>query len=56
MNASLDLLLPRYDFVFCDTGCGLDNLVIFPAMLGDPYSQVEEQLERFAADVMPQLG
>ena len=35
---------------------GLDNLVIFPAMLGDPYSQVEEQLERFAADVMPQLG
>ena len=35
---------------------GLDNLVIFPAMLGDPYSQVEEQLERFAADVMPQLS
>jgi alkanesulfonate monooxygenase SsuD/methylene tetrahydromethanopterin reductase-like flavin-dependent oxidoreductase (luciferase family) len=34
---------------------GLENLVIFPNMLGDPYSKSEEQMQRFAEGVMPQL-
>ena len=34
---------------------GIENLVLFPGMPGDPYSQVEDQLERIAADVLPQL-
>ncbi len=35
---------------------GIENLVLFPGMPGDPYGQVEEQLERIAADVLPQLA
>ncbi|MGO9961817.1 MAG: LLM class flavin-dependent oxidoreductase [Acidimicrobiales bacterium] len=32
---------------------GLENLVIFPNFAGDPYAETEEQLARFAADVLP---
>jgi alkanesulfonate monooxygenase SsuD/methylene tetrahydromethanopterin reductase-like flavin-dependent oxidoreductase (luciferase family) len=39
-----------------DEQLGLENLMLFPAMPGDPYGKVEEQLERLAADVLPQLG
>ncbi len=35
---------------------GIENLVFFPAMPGDPYGQVEEQLHRLAEGVVPQLG
>lgn len=35
---------------------GVDNLVFFPAMPGDPYGQVEDQLHRVAEDVLPQVG
>lgn len=38
-----------------DEQLGLENLMIFPAMPGDAYSKVEEQLHRFAENVMPQL-
>ena len=34
---------------------GLENLLLFPAMPGDPYSKVEEQLHRIAEEVLPQL-
>ena len=35
---------------------GLENLMLFPAMPGDTFGQVEEQLGRIASDVMPKLG
>ncbi len=35
---------------------GLENLTIFPNMPGDAYSRTAEQLERFAADVMPKIN
>jgi len=35
---------------------GLENLVLFPAMPGDAYSKVSEQISRLAEDVLPQLG
>lgn len=35
---------------------GLTDLVIFPAMPGDRYSRVKEQMTRFAEDVMPLLA
>lgn len=34
---------------------GLENLVVFPGMPGDTYEKVEDQLERLAAGVLPQL-
>ncbi|MCK9893559.1 LLM class flavin-dependent oxidoreductase [Frankia sp. AgB32] len=34
---------------------GLGDLVIFPAMPGDPYARAQEQLRRFARDVIPLL-
>jgi len=34
---------------------GLDNLLFFPAMPGDSYSLVEDQLQRLANDVLPLL-
>lgn len=34
---------------------GLDDLVVFPGMPGDPYDAVEEQLERLASDVLPHV-
>ena len=34
---------------------GLDDLVIFPNMLGDPYAKSEEQMARFAEGVMSKL-
>ena len=40
---------------YCDYLGGVENLVLFPAMPGDRYSKVEEQLHRLAEDVMPQL-
>lgn len=39
-----------------DEQLGLENLMLFPAMPGDPYEQVEEQLERLAAEVVPLVG
>lgn len=35
---------------------GVENLTLFPAMPGDRYDVVEEQLHRLAQDVLPQLG
>lgn len=35
---------------------GLEDLVIFPNMLGDPYTKTAEQMTRFAEQVLPQLG
>jgi alkanesulfonate monooxygenase SsuD/methylene tetrahydromethanopterin reductase-like flavin-dependent oxidoreductase (luciferase family) len=35
---------------------GLEDLLLFPAMPGDPYAKVEEQLQRLAEDVLPRLG
>ncbi len=35
---------------------GLTNLVFFPAMLGDPYERVEEQMTRLAEEVLPLVG
>ena len=34
---------------------GVENLVLFPAMPGDPYSKVEEQLHRLSEGVLPHL-
>jgi hypothetical protein len=34
---------------------GLTDLVIFPAMPGDGYARVREQLTRFAREVLPLL-
>jgi alkanesulfonate monooxygenase SsuD/methylene tetrahydromethanopterin reductase-like flavin-dependent oxidoreductase (luciferase family) len=34
---------------------GLTDLVIFPAMPGDPYPRAQEQMARFAQDVIPLL-
>ena len=34
---------------------GLDQLVLFPAMPGDPYEKVEHQIRRLATDVLPLL-
>lgn len=34
---------------------GVENLLLFPAMPGDPYTKVDEQLHRLAEDVLPQL-
>jgi alkanesulfonate monooxygenase SsuD/methylene tetrahydromethanopterin reductase-like flavin-dependent oxidoreductase (luciferase family) len=38
-----------------DELCGIDQLVLFPAMPGDRYEKVEEQLHRLAGDVLPKL-
>ena len=38
-----------------DEQLGLENLLLFPAMPGDRYEQVEEHLHRLAEDVLPQL-
>jgi alkanesulfonate monooxygenase SsuD/methylene tetrahydromethanopterin reductase-like flavin-dependent oxidoreductase (luciferase family) len=35
---------------------GIQELVLFPAMPGDRYDAVEEQLHRLAEDVMPRLS
>ena len=34
---------------------GVENLVLFPAMPGDKYSKVDEQLHRLSEDVLPQI-
>ncbi len=38
-----------------DEQIGLENLLLFPAMPGDPYDKVEEQLHRIAEEVLPLL-
>ena len=38
-----------------DEQIGLENLLLFPAMPGDPYGKVEEQLHRIAEEVLPLL-
>ena len=38
-----------------DEQIGLENLLLFPAMPGDPYEQVEEHLHRLASEVLPLL-
>ena len=38
-----------------DEQIGLENLLLFPAMPGDPYGQVEEHLHRLAEEVLPLL-
>ena len=38
-----------------DEQIGLENLLLFPAMPGDPYEKVDEQLHRIAEDVLPLL-
>ena len=38
-----------------DEQIGLENLLLFPAMPGDPYEEVEEHLHRIAEDVLPLL-
>ena len=38
-----------------DEQIGLENLLLFPAMPGDPYEKVEEQLHRLAEEVLPLL-
>jgi alkanesulfonate monooxygenase SsuD/methylene tetrahydromethanopterin reductase-like flavin-dependent oxidoreductase (luciferase family) len=35
---------------------GVDNLVLFPAMPGDSYNKVDDQLHRIAEGVLPQLS
>ena len=35
---------------------GLQNLTIFPHLLGDPYKKADEQLARFMEEVVPLLG
>ena len=35
---------------------GVENLVIFPNMPGDPYARTTEQLHRFAEEVLPKLS
>lgn len=35
---------------------GVEDLMVFPAMPGDPYSKVETQLHRLAEEVLPQVG
>ena len=38
-----------------DEQIGLENLLLFPAMPGDPYEKVEEQLHRIGEEVLPLL-
>ena len=38
-----------------DEQIGLENLLLFPAMPGDPYDEVEEHLHRIAEEVLPLL-
>ena len=35
---------------------GMENLVIFPHLLGDPYKKAEEQMARFIEEVVPLLA
>jgi alkanesulfonate monooxygenase SsuD/methylene tetrahydromethanopterin reductase-like flavin-dependent oxidoreductase (luciferase family) len=35
---------------------GMTDLVVFPGMPGDPYTMVQEQMERIARDVLPVAG
>jgi hypothetical protein len=34
---------------------GLQNLVIFPHLIGDPYAKADEQMTRFVEEVVPLL-
>jgi alkanesulfonate monooxygenase SsuD/methylene tetrahydromethanopterin reductase-like flavin-dependent oxidoreductase (luciferase family) len=35
---------------------GVEHLVIFPHLIGDPYAKANEQLERFIKEVVPLLS
>lgn len=35
---------------------GVENLTLFPHLIGDPYSKATEQMGRFIAEVAPLLG
>ena len=35
---------------------GFDHLTIFPHLLGDPYKKADEQMARFAEQVLPLLS
>jgi hypothetical protein len=35
---------------------GLENLTIFPHLIGDPYKKADEQMARFAEEVVPLLS
>ena len=39
-----------------DEQIGLENLLLFPAMPGDPYGEIEQQLHRIAEEVLPLLA
>ena len=41
--------------IWYDEQLGLENLLLFPAMPGDPYEHVEEHLHRLAEEVLPLL-
>ena len=34
---------------------GVENLTVFPHLIGDPYAKAVEQMERFLGDVVPLL-
>ena len=34
---------------------GVENLTVFPHLIGDPYAKAVEQMERFMGDVVPLL-
>ena len=34
---------------------GLEYLTLFPHMIGDPYKKADEQMARFAEEVLPLL-
>ncbi len=44
------------EIAFYDELLGLENLLLFPAMPGDAYAKVSEQLLRLGEEVLPQLG
>ena len=35
---------------------GVENLTLFPHLIGDPYSKAVEQMDRFANEVVPLLS
>jgi alkanesulfonate monooxygenase SsuD/methylene tetrahydromethanopterin reductase-like flavin-dependent oxidoreductase (luciferase family) len=39
-----------------DEQVGLENVLLFPAMPGDTFAEIEQQLNRLSTDVMPKLG
>ena len=54
-RANPDAVAHRVAGIDDDLLGGLENLTIFPHMPGDPYTKVEEQMTRFAEEVLPKL-